>query len=942
MDKIKIINSRVHNLKNVSLEIPKNKLVVITGLSGSGKSSLAFDTIYAEGQRRYAESLNAYARQFMDVQDKPEVDEIQGLSPTIAIDQKTIAQNPRSTVGTSTEIYDYLRLLFSRIGMQYCPDCKKPVKAFTLGSIVEETRKLARKSSSVLILSPIVVEKEIKTKELLLNLEQSGFEVVRLNGIIMKLLEFSKYKFDKEKKYSIDLVIGRITNIKKQDLTKMIDKAIDLSNGSCLVVDEDSGEEYFFSLKAKCVQCGRIFDSIEPRSFSFNSPYGACQRCMGLGKTLEVDPELVIPNSRLTLAEGAIQPWTRIVGNQNYYQKLLEVVAESYNFSVDVPVEELSNQIMNIIFYGTDGEKYLVDGKKVNFEGVICNLTKRHMETDSDYVRKEIENYMKEKTCSVCNGKRLKQESLMIKINDFSISDIVEMSIQEAQQFFTQFNNTKNKFYQSLNTTDLKIALPVIREINKRLDNLLKVGLYYLSLDRSINTLAGGEAQRVRLSTQLSTGLTGVIYILDEPSIGLHPRDNDKLIDTLRGLRDQGNSVIVVEHDEAMMEAADYIIDVGPGAGEYGGEIIAAGNLTQIKNNKKSITGNYLSGKDKISLPKKLHIGNGKNISIIGAKAFNLKNIDVDIPLAKLVCVTGVSGSGKSTLISDILSKALSKHFYRAKAEPGEHKKIKGLTNIDKVISIDQTPIGRTPRSNPATYTGLFSLIRDLFTAVPEAKMRGYDAGKFSFNVKGGGRCEACAGEGYVRIPMQFLSDVFVECAECEGKRYNKEALEIHYRNKDIADVLGMTVEEAYKFFHDIPALAEKLQILRDVGLGYVHLGQPATTLSGGEAQRVKLATELARRATGRTLYILDEPTTGLHFEDIKRLLQVLNQLVEKGNTVLIIEHNLDVIKCADWIIDMGPEGGKGGGEVIAQGTPREVMKVDKSWTGKYLKKIIK
>lgn len=942
MDKIKIVNSRVHNLKNVSLEIPKNKLVVVTGLSGSGKSSLAFDTIYAEGQRRYAESLNAYARQFMEVQDKPDVDEIQGLSPTIAIDQKTVAQNPRSTVGTTTEIYDYLRLLFSRIGVQYCPDCKKPVKAFSLGSIVEEVRKIARQSNDLLILSPVIAEKEIKLKELLSHLEQSGFDLVRLNGVVMKLLKFSKYKFIKEKKYSVDIVIGRVTDVKKQDITKMLDKAIDLSNGSCLVVNEDNGEERYYSIQAKCLQCGRSFESIEPRSFSFNSPYGACPRCTGLGKTLEVDQELVIPNPRLTLAEGAIQPWMRIVGNQNHYQKLLEAVAESHNFSMDIPVEEFSNQIMDILFYGTDGEKYLVEDKKVNFEGIVYNLTKRHAETDSDYIRKEIENYMKEKDCSVCGGKRLKQESLMIKVGDYSISDIVEMSVEEVQQFFIQFDNLKSKVYQSFSNNDLKVALPIAKEINKRLDNLLKVGLYYLSLDRSVNTLAGGEAQRVRLSTQLSTGLTGVIYILDEPSIGLHSRDNDKLIETLRGLRDQGNSVIVVEHDEAMMEAADYVVDVGPGAGEYGGEIMAVGNIQQIKKNSKSLTGAYLSGKEKISIPKKLHLGNGKNISIIGAKAFNLKNIDVDIPLGKLVCVTGVSGSGKSTLISDILSKALSKHFYRAKAEPGEHKRIKGLSNIDKVISIDQTPIGRTPRSNPATYTGLFSTIRDLFTSVPEAKLRGYDAGKFSFNVKGGGRCEACAGEGYVRIPMQFLSDVFVECNECEGERYNKEALEIHYRNKDIADVLNMTVEEAYKFFHDTPALADKLQILRDVGLGYVHLGQPATTLSGGEAQRVKLATELARRATGKTLYILDEPTTGLHFEDIKRLLQVLNQLVEKGNTVLIIEHNLDVIKCADWIIDMGPEGGKGGGEVIAQGTPKDVMKVNKSWTGKYLKKILK
>ncbi|MFZ2189404.1 MAG: excinuclease ABC subunit UvrA [Candidatus Magasanikiibacteriota bacterium] len=941
-DSIIIKNAKVHNLKGVSLEIPKNKLTVITGLSGSGKSSLAFDTIYAEGQRRYAESLSSYARQFMDVQDRPNVDEIRGLSPTIAIDQKSVSQNPRSTVGTVTEIYDHLRLLFSRMGVQYCPDCNLPVKSFSIGEISEAVRSLARKSSELIILAPVVKGKTVKAKDLLSHLEQTGYESVRLNGIIMKMLELAKYKFDVEKNYTVELLIGKITDIKKQDVVVLVDKAIDLSNGEIVVLDEDSGEEYYYSTEPVCRGCNRQFNPVEPRSFSFNSPYGACPRCTGLGRTLDVDPELVIPNPRLTLAEGAIQPWTRIVGNQTFYQKLLVEVAKTQGFSIDTPVKDLPKEVMDILFFGTDGTVYTVDNKKINFEGIVPNLTQRHAETDSDYIRKEIEQYMKEKVCPSCNGKRLKNESLFVKVGDHSIADMVEMSVEEAGEFFKELQNVKSKMQSQFSKTDLLIALPIAKEISKRLEDLLRVGLYYLTLDRSVSTLSGGEGQRVRLSTQLSTGLTGVIYILDEPSIGLHPRDNDKLITTLKTLRDQGNTVIVVEHDSAMMEAADFVVDVGPGAGEYGGEIMATGTAAQIKKSPKSLTGRYLTGKEKIDIPKKLHKGNGKSIEIIGAKAFNLKNIDVKIPLGQLLCVTGVSGSGKSTLITEILGKALNQHFYRAKAEPAEHKKIKGLSNIDKVIVIDQTPIGRTPRSNPATYTGVFSAIRDLFTAVPEAKMRGYDAGKFSFNVKGGGRCEACAGEGYVRIPMQFLSDVFVECPECKGKRYNQEALEIHYRGKDIADVLDMTVEESYRFFRDTPAIADKLQILRDVGLSYVHLGQPATTLSGGEAQRVKLATELARRATGKTLYILDEPTTGLHFEDIKKLLHVLNQLVEKGNSVLIIEHNLDVIKCADWIIDLGPEGGKKGGEVVAQGTPKDVVKVKKSLTGFYLKKVLK
>jgi len=888
----------------------------------------------------------------MDVQDKPNVDEITGLSPTIAIDQRNTSQNPRSTLGTVTEIYDYLRLLFSRIGKQYCPDTNKLVTQYTAGEITELVRKMGRKGEEILVLSPIESKTKLESKKLLPRLEQSGYQTIRLNGVIMKLLELKKYKFNPDNLYDIEILIGRITDIKKQNISSLVEKTVDLSNGSITLLNEKTGEEITYTTYPFCADSQRNFDPIEPRTFSFNSPYGACPRCTGLGFTLDVDPELVIPNPRLTLAEGAIQPWTRIVGNQSQYQKLLSVVAKTHNFSMDLPVKDLPQSVMDILFFGTDGQTYSVDNKEIVFEGIVPNLTQRHAETDSEYIRKEIEHYMREKICPACKGKRLKPESLAVKIKDFSISDIAEMTVEEAKNFFDGMINRQktdgkpksaDKGAKSfLSKQEAQIALPIINEVKSRLNDLLQVGLYYLTLDRAFNTLSGGEAQRIRLSTQLSTGLTDVIYILDEPSIGLHPKDNDKLINTLKTLRDLGNTVIVVEHDQAMIEAADFVVDVGPGAGTYGGEIMACGRPEQIKKNPKSLTGRYLSNKEKISLPKKLHTGNGKSLNIIGAKAFNLKNIDVDIPLGKLICISGVSGSGKSSLITNILGRALSRHFYRAKTEPGLHKTIKGVSNIDKIISIDQTPIGRTPRSNPATYTNVFTGIRDIFTNVSEAKLRGYGAGMFSFNVKGGGRCEACSGDGYIRIPMQFLTDVFVECSECEGKRYNKEALEIHYRGKNIADVLDMTVEEAYRFFSDISAISDKLQILQDVGLGYIHLGQPATNLSGGEAQRIKLSTELSRRATGKTLYILDEPTTGLHFEDIKRLLQVLNQLVDKGNTVLIIEHNLDVIKCADWVIDLGPGGGKQGGEIVAEGKPKDITKIKRSYTGQYLKKMFK
>lgn len=941
-DKIVIKGARAHNLKNINIEIPKNKLVVITGLSGSGKSSLAFDTIYTEGQRRYAESLSSYARQFMEVGDKPDVDSIDGLSPTIAIDQKVSTQNPRSTVGTVTEIYDYLRLMFARLGEQYCPDCHVAVKSYSSGEITEVTRAWARKNKEVYIYSPLVRNAQINHKEFLEKVEKSGYEWVRVDGEQLKINQLAEYKFEEGVAYDAELLIGKIVDIKKEDPTAMVEMAVDLSNGLVMLVTDDKSE--LFSTLGLCPNCGRIMPTLDMRNFSFNSPYGACQRCTGLGITMEVDPNLVIPNTRLTLAEGAVQPWTRITGNQSWYQKILGAVAERFHFSLNTPVADLPSKILNLILYGTDGEIYSLDGKKTNFSGVIPDLMQKHLETSSEYVRKEIEQYMRERICPICQGKRLRQESLAVKIGDYNIAEVAAMSIEEEKEWFGRSQKVKGERQkvkgESGKSVNSKIFEPVAKEIIVRLENLERVGLGYINLSRSMNTLSGGEVTRVRLASQLSAGLTGVIYILDEPSVGLHPRDNQKLIDTLKYLRDIGNSVLVVEHDPAMMKEADYLIDIGPGAGSYGGEVIAAGTLEAFKKNKKSVTADYLFGRVDISqdFVKRAPAKKTKEkfISIIGASAFNLKNIDVDIPLGKLVSVTGVSGSGKSTLIIDILGKALSKYFYRAKEEPGSHRSIKGIANIDKVIAVDQSPIGRTPRSNPATYTGVFTQIRDLFASLTEARMRGYDAGKFSFNVKGG-RCEACAGEGYVRIPMQFLADVFVECNECGGQRYNKEALEIHYHNKNIADVLKMTVEEAYGFFRDLTAVADKLNVLREVGLGYIELGQPATTISGGEAQRIKLAQELARASTGNTLYILDEPTTGLHFEDTKRLLQVLRRLVDKGNSVLIIEHNLDVIRSSDWVIDLGPEGGKGGGEVIVEGTPAQVKKNKRSWTGRYL-----
>lgn len=948
-DAIQIRGARVHNLKNIDVDIPKGKLVVVTGLSGSGKSSLAFDTVYAEGQRRYMESLSSYARQFLELQDKPDVDEIRNLSPTIAIDQKSSSHNPRSTVGTVTEIYDYLRVLFARAGRPHCPKCGQLVVEQTRESIAEKIIELVGKTALNLF-APVIISQKGEHKQALIAAENAGFKRIRYDGLEMDLDEAIRMRKDKNKAHSIDIQINsfvfaeQLTKVRLLDILK---KALDYGNGLVLVVREDSGDEILFSESFACPSCHINLPKPEPRMFSFNSPFGACTECTGLGVKLVLEPDLVIPNKRLTFAEGAVKPWTRIAGNQTSYIKMLEQVGKKHRFSINTPVQKIPKAKLDIALYGTGDELHKFNGCEVPYSGIVGQLEEKYKTTDSDYVRGELETYMRTMICPSCEGRRLRPEVLAVKLGDKNIADVVNMSIEDMSGFFEELEkketNKDKKKKAGLSETETLVVARVKKEVNARLHNLLDVGLGYLTLDRGAMTLSGGEAQRVRLSSQLNASLSGVIYILDEPSIGLHPRDNDKLIETIKSLKALGNTVIVVEHDEAMMDAADYVIDIGPGAGEYGGEIIAAGTAAALKKDKDSLTGQYLSGAKKIDLPKKYRKGSGKKITIHGARAFNLKDISVDIPLSKLVCLTGVSGSGKSTLILDILGKALSKKFYRAKAYPGEHDKISGTANIDKVVAVDQSPIGRTPRSNPATYTGVFTAIRDLFAAQHEAKMRGFDAGKFSFNVKGGGRCEGCGGDGMKRIEMQFMPDVYVECSDCRGQRYNHEALEVYYKDKTIADVLNMTVEEARRFFASNQLIFDKLNVLHDVGLGYIKLGQSATTLSGGEAQRVKLATELGRRATGKTLYILDEPTTGLHFEDIKRLLGVLHLLVDKGNTVLIIEHNLDVVKQADWIIDMGPGGGSKGGLIIAEGTPKDLVKKLKvSSTGQYLKNILK
>ena len=946
---ISIRGARVHNLKNINLKIPRNKFIVITGISGSGKSSLAFDTIYAEGQRRYVESLSTYAKQFLGIMEKPDVDRIDGLSPAISIDQKGASKNPRSTVGTITEIYDYLRLLYARIGHPHCPKCGRAISKQTREQILTQILTLP-KNTKINLLAPVIRDKKGEHKHILEEIRKAGFARVQLDGNIYPIEEAEDKDIDKKKKHSIEVVVDRLVinkNVKIR-LADSLETALDLGNGQVIVQLLDSKKELFFSQAFACPKCEISLSELHPRNFSFNSPHGACPECTGLGTKLEIDPELVIPNKNLTLAQGAIRPWaSSAAGRQIWYQRILEAVAKEYNFSIHTPVKNLSKDQLDKILYGTKGKILTAFDKNLgktrefstSFEGVIPNLERRYKETDSDYIRSEIERYMRIEKCPACHGKRLKPEALAVTVAGKSIAEVSALTCEAAFEFFERLGNYKHKIKQ-LSDREYKIAWQIIKEIKDRLFFLKNVGLEYITLDRTAMTLAGGEAQRIRLATQIGSGLSGVVYILDEPSIGLHPRDISRLIKTLKNLRDLGNTVIVVEHDENTILAADEVIDIGPGAGRLGGKIVIQGSPSKIKKSKKSLTGLYLSGKKKISLPETRRRGNGKKLCILGASEFNLKNINVEIPLGKLVCITGVSGSGKSTLVDEILGKALAQKFYRSKERPGKHKKITGMEFIDKVVRIDQSPIGRTPRSNPATYTGVFTYIRELFAQTAEARMRGYKPGRFSFNVKGG-RCEACQGDGEVLIEMHFLPDVYVECEECCGKRYNKQALEIHYKNKNISEVLAMTVDEALEFFRNIPPLKQKLKTLSDVGLGYIQLGQPATTLSGGEAQRVKLATELSRRATGKTLYILDEPTTGLHFDDVKRLLLVLGKLVDMGNTVLIVEHNLDVIKSADWICDLGPEGGERGGYLVAAGTPEDIVKVKKSYTGQYLKKVL-
>jgi len=936
-DKITIRGAREHNLKNINLEIPRNKLVVITGLSGSGKSSLAFDTIYAEGQRRYVESLSAYARQFLGQMQKPDVDQITGLSPAVAIQQKGLSRNPRSTVGTLTEIYDYLRLLFARVGHPHCPKCGREILPQTSQQIVEQVLNFPE-GFKIQVLAPLVRGRKGVYRELFQRARQEGYVRVRVDGKIYGLEE--DIRLDKNKKHNIEVVVDRlvIRPEVKTRLTDSIETALKLAQGMVLI-DSPGEKSTLFSIHNACPHCGISIGEISPRSFSFNSPYGACPSCSGLGTKTEIDPDLVVPNKDLSVNEGALVPWSNPITTRrhrwkwsarSYYYEMLEDVSDYYGFSLDTPFKKLPEKYQNILLYNSPDEIY-ESGEP--FEGVITQLERRYHQTESDFVREEIFNkYMTTRVCPDCQGKRLKKESLAVTVEGNSIADIAAFSVKEAQEFFNKI---------SLSPTETLIGREVLKEIKKRLSFLVNVGLDYITIDRPAATLAGGEAERIHLATQIGSSLVGVIYILDEPTIGLHPRDVSRLISTLEDLRDLANTVLVVEHDPATIHAADHIIDLGPGAGEKGGRVVVSGPLSRVIANPESLTGAYMSGKLKVPLPEKRRkIDLSKFLEIKGAAQFNLKNIDVKIPLGVFVCITGVSGSGKSTLIQEILYKALAQKIYHSKEKAGKHKKLLGIGNIDKVINIDQSPIGRTPRSNPATYTDLFTPIRQLFSLLPEAKIRGYKPGRFSFNVRGG-RCEACTGEGLIKIEMQFLPDVYVPCEVCKEKRFNQETLEVRYKGKNIADVLSMSVEEALTFFKNIPRIREKLQTLSDVGLDYIKLGQSATTLSGGEAQRVKLAKELSKRSTGRTLYLLDEPTTGLHFADIEKLLSVLHRLVDKGNTALVIEHNLDVVKTADYIIDLGPEGGEQGGEVVAVGSPEELCQCEESYTGRYLTKFL-
>ena len=1025
---IKIRGARVHNLKNIDVDIPKNKLVVFTGISGSGKSSLAFDTLYAEGQRRYVESLSAYARQFLGVMDKPDADSIEGISPAISIDQRKASHNPRSTVGTITEIYDYLRLLFARIGIPHCPKCKREVSRQTIDQIVEQITRpglpvsgrpglVGNAGREITILGPVIRGKKGEHQGTLEEIQRAGFVRVRIDGIIYRVEEALGKTLNRQKKHNIEVVVDRLIlpaslsfsaggekNLDKSRLVDSLETALKLGKGIVVINTnpkqksagisknqrKSAAEDFIFSEHFACEECGISLPELEPRLFSFNSPYGACPACQGLGEKLKVNPKLVIPNLNLSIAEGAIFPWahashTQIamkgwrrdfisstkVGRQGYFSWQLQELAEEHNFSLDTPVKNLPKKILDIILHGSGKSKKIPSSpsslrskRSSIFEGVIPSLERRYHETESDYTRSEIEQYMVEKKCEQCQGKRLKPEVLAVQVSGKSIDEIVELSINKTKIFFenlirpSRSRDARRHFNPKilLAENELKIAQPVIKEIINRLQFLVDVGLDYLTLDRKAATLAGGEEQRIRLATQIGSKLTGVLYILDEPSVGLHPRDQGRLIGTLKKLRDLGNTVVVVEHDPQTIRAADWIIDIGPGAGKHGGRITFEGMPKELLKSR-TLTGDYLSGRkvvegkvvevrpqqpreDKLS-KSKLSKSDLHDLIIKGAQEHNLKNINVKIPLGKFVCITGVSGSGKSSLMNDILAKALMRKFYRAKEEPGEYEAISGVEYLDKVVLVDQSPIGRTPRSNPATYTGAFSCIRDIFTKTKEARIRGYQPGRFSFNVKGG-RCEACEGQGVKKIEMYFLPDVYVQCSECKGKRFNQETLIVEYKGKNIADVLETTVEESLEFFKNIPGLYEKLKTLNNVGLGYVRLGQSAPSLSGGEAQRVKLATELSKKATGKSLYILDEPTTGLHPDDIKKLLFVLKELVNRGNTVLCIEHNLDIIKNADWICDLGPEGGEAGGYIIAEGTPFEISKNKKSWTGKYLKAVVK
>jgi excinuclease ABC subunit A len=1038
LDKIVIRGAREHNLKNIDVTIPRDQLVVITGLSGSGKSSLAFDTIFAEGQRRYVESLSAYARQFLDKMEKPDVEHIDGLSPAISIDQKGATHNPRSTVGTVTEIYDYLRLLYARVGHQHCPNCGREVSQQTQQQIVDAVLSLPE-GSRILLLAPLVQGRKGEYKNVFEDMRRSGYVRVRVDGQTLDLSE--EIELDKQKKHTIEVVVDRLIIRKgkkqnadgqsmklvaerpalyevnaaqnshrdedgidepavedilheeidpafRQRLTDSLETTLKLGNGVVLVSIID-GEEILFSEKAACVYCGISLPEIAPRTFSFNSPHGACPTCTGLGTQQEIDPELIITRPEMSVSDGAIAPWSKVVNGSQWHSAILEALAQRYSFDLHTPWRELSKDIQQKILYGTP-EKLTIRYTpqhghtrtyNVNFEGVIPNLDRRYKQTESEGIREEIEGYMTARVCPVCKGARLKPEVLAVTVGGRNIVQATRLSIVLSQRFFEELESQepeqkaplanaliskpgKKKQAKSeddapsllgdplakidpdgplvqtgLTTRERFIARQILKEIRSRLQFLIDVGLDYLTLDRAAASLSGGEAQRIRLATQIGSGLMGVLYILDEPSIGLHQRDNERLIRTLVRLRNLGNTLLVVEHDEDTMRAADHIIDIGPGAGEHGGKVVAQGTFDEIVANTNSLTGDYLSRRKRVQTPEQRRAGNGNSLTIKGARENNLKNIDVDVPLGKFVVVTGVSGSGKSTLITDILYRKLSHVFFRAHDRPGAHDAVEGLAALDKVIDIDQSPIGRTPRSNPATYTNAFTGIRDLFAQVPESRLRGYQPGRFSFNVKGG-RCEACKGEGIVKIEMNFLPDVYVPCEVCGGKRYNREALDIHYKGKSIADVLDMTVEEATDFFANVPSIYNKMKTLNDVGLGYMRLGQPATTLSGGEAQRVKLATELSRRATGRTMYILDEPTTGLHFADVDRLLDVLQRLVDAGNSIVVIEHNLDVIKSADWIIDLGPDGGDAGGYVIAQGTPEEVAETEASYTGHFLKRM--